>query len=269
MTVPWRGHCATRQHRRDAPACGERPRRGPAKCGPLEGRTARTIGADSSPRGGTRPAVSRRIHRVPAQGDDLLEQPPCIQATIGHYSDRPGGIDLVGEPAQQLQPLGLPGMRSVAPRDLPGDRDGRPAIDQTQRQDGEPVGEAGRIQRQGHPRSRPVLEDPGQQRCETGGDVEFAAVRSRLLGSRLVPFAEPLADRVVAPADQGTEIATSSSSKLPSSLSGSRPRPAPTRPARPTAALHWPSAGPRHRPRRRRRRADQLPRHPGLPPGAV
>jgi hypothetical protein len=81
----------------------------------------------------------------------------------------------------------------------------RQSVDQTQRQDGEPVGEACRIQRQGHPRARPVLEDPGQQQCKTGGDVEFAAVRSRLLGSRLVPFAEPLADGVGAPADQGTE----------------------------------------------------------------
>ena len=125
-------------------------------------------------------------HWVPAQGDNLLEQPPCIQATIGHYGDRPGGIDLVGQPVQQLQPLGVPGMRSVAPEDLSGDRDGRPAVDQTQRQDGEPVGEAGRIQCQGHTSTAPALEDPGQQRREAGGDVEFAAPLARLGGGRLV-----------------------------------------------------------------------------------
>ena len=65
-----------------------------------------------------------------------------------------------------------------------------PRYDQTQRQDGEPVGEAGRIQRQGHTSTAPALEDPGQQRREAGGDVEFAAPFARLGGGRLVELLE-------------------------------------------------------------------------------
>ena len=41
----------------DAPACGERPRPGPAKCSPLEGRTARTIRGRFQPSGRNLPAV--------------------------------------------------------------------------------------------------------------------------------------------------------------------------------------------------------------------
>ena len=65
-----------------------------------------------------------------------------------------------------------------------------PRSDQTQRQDGEPVGEAGRIQRQGQAGRLPAREDPGQQGGETGGDLKLVAPLARLGGGRLVELLE-------------------------------------------------------------------------------
>ena len=75
-------------------------------------------------------------------------------------------------------------------QDLPGHGDGLAAVDDADRQDGEAVAQAGRIQGQGQAGRLPALEDPGQQRGETGGDVELVALPARLGGGRLVELLE-------------------------------------------------------------------------------
>ena len=99
-------------------------------------------------------------HRMPAQVHDRLEQPPRVQPAIGQDHHGPIRVHLAVEPLQQRLPFGPPGMLHVAAEDLPGHGDGRPAVDDTDREHDQAVEQAGRVQGHGQAGTGPILEDP-------------------------------------------------------------------------------------------------------------
>jgi len=97
-------------------------------------------------------------------------------------------------------PLGIGGQHP------PGDRDAHPAVHHRRRQDDEPVAQVGGVEGDGDTLVGPPAGDPADQRAASGVRIEGGAVAAGLAFARLIQLAEPLADGVHLPAEEGGRV---------------------------------------------------------------
>ena len=202
-------------HAKRRSGCGERPRRGHASAAHSTDDSTERLGP-IQPSGAEFAQPCHAHRRVPAQGDDLLEQPPCIQATIGHYGDRRSGIDLVGELSVTTSSARASRSERRLPRGLV-EASGKDVQRKTKLKDKTLSGR----RRSSHQRkaTRGLGQVVTTQANDAAKQVVTSSSRRRCgpLGSRHVPFAEPLADRVEHRSIRGQRMLATAGSRCGSS----------------------------------------------------
>src|SRR3990172_9137592 len=143
--------------------------------------------------------VLQAQERMPAQVPNALPETRTPEPAVGHDQHVKAGEHLPTHQAEQAQDLPHPGPFLVGWQDVPGNRDGCPAVEDTHRQPNHLVAPGGRVDCQRQFPSLPPGQNPDDERTEAQGDVDLGLAGSRLVLAIVEPLAQVLAQGVPVP----------------------------------------------------------------------
>ncbi len=142
---------------------------------------------------------------MPAASGNRPKQLRRLQPAVGQHQHLPVGRQRGLESLEQVVPQRVPGPRLVARADGPGHGDAAAMLHDADGQNVKAAAQVGDIQGQYQALRGPAVGEPAQQRHETRGRVEVAAVGTGLGLLGLVELAEALANGVVGAAHERSQ----------------------------------------------------------------
>lgn len=115
------------------------------------------------------------------------------QAAVSQHQHRQLSRDDGLELSQQLGQHGYPGATGQSMLDVPGDRDGRAAVEHADDQDNQILTVMGGVDRQGQPITLPPLQDPAEQGRKAGAHIQLGLTDFGFVVPVIEPFAQGLA----------------------------------------------------------------------------